>query len=167
MPDRPLDDPTARAGRLYDLYGPSLYRYAVMLLASTADAEDAIQQVFVALLKRAAIENHEGYLRRAVRNECYSVLRRRRTRAVVALSDDAEGESARFLEPASDEARPEERIALERALRGLSADQREVIHLHVYEGMTLQQVADTCDESINTIASRYRYALAKLRELLS
>jgi RNA polymerase sigma-70 factor, ECF subfamily len=166
MPDRPLDDPTARAGRLYDLYGPSLYRYAVMLLASTADAEDAIQQVFAALLKGPAIENDAGYLRRAVRNECYSVLRRRRTRAVVALSDDV-AESARLLESKGEETHPDERIALERALRALPAEQREVVHLHVYEGMTFQQVADTCDESINTVASRYRYALAKLRELLS
>ena len=45
----------------------------------------------------------------------------------------------------------------------LPADQREVIHLHVFEGMTFQQVADTTGESINTIASRYRYAIAKLR----
>src|SRR5262245_16476636 len=123
MPDRHLDDPTARAGRLYDLYGPSLYRYALMLLASTADAEDAIQQVFAALLTRASIENDEAYLRRAVRNECYSSLRRRRTRPVVALPDDGDAESAQLLESRAPEASPEERIALERALRRLPAEQ--------------------------------------------
>lgn len=168
MPDRPFDGaqagpsegPAERTGRLYDLYGPSLYRYAVMLLASASDAEDVIHQVFAALLKQTAIENDAGYLRRAVRNECYSVLRRRRTRPLVAMP-------VPFLEPVGETARPEERLALEQALRELPAEQREVVHLHVYEGMTFQQIADGCDESINTIASRYRYALTKLRDVLT
>jgi RNA polymerase sigma-70 factor, ECF subfamily len=38
-----------------------------------------------------------------------------------------------------------------------------VIHLHVFEGMTFQEAADAMGESINTIASRYRYAVEKLR----
>ena len=46
------------------------------------------------------------------------------------------------------------------------AEQREVVYLHVFEGMTFQQIAGTSGESINTIASRYRYALARLRELV-
>jgi RNA polymerase sigma-70 factor, ECF subfamily len=179
MPERPIDGaqggplegPAARTGRLYDLHGPSLYRYAVMLLANASDAEDVIQQVFAALLKQSAIEttiaSDADYLRRAVRNECYSLLRRRRHRPLIAWSDDRESLAPGFLEPACADARPEERLALERALRTLPADQREVVHLHVYEGMTFQQIADACDESINTIASRYRYALVKLRDLLS
>ena len=60
-----------------------------------------------------------------------------------------------------------ERLALEGAIRQLPPEQREVVHLHVFEGWTFQEVADTCGESINTIASRYRYALARLRETLA
>lgn len=59
-----------------------------------------------------------------------------------------------------------ERIALERALGALPAEQCEVVHLHVFEGMTFQEVAEATGESINTGASRYRYAIAKLRETL-
>jgi DNA-directed RNA polymerase specialized sigma24 family protein len=47
------DGPRAEVGRLYDRYGAALYRYALMLLADPAAAEDAIQQVFTALLSRA------------------------------------------------------------------------------------------------------------------
>ena len=61
----------------------------------------------------------------------------------------------------------DERIALEGAIRLLPPEQREVIHLHVFEGWTFQQVADASDESINTIAARYRYAIAKLRQTLT
>ena len=63
--------------------------------------------------------------------------------------------------------RLEERLALERALRLLPPHQREVVHLHVYEGWTFQAIADAAGESLNTVASRYRYALAKLKQSLT
>jgi RNA polymerase sigma-70 factor (ECF subfamily) len=152
------DGPRAEVGRLYDRYGAALYRYALMLLADPAAAEDAIQQVFTALLSRArAIAQEEHYLRRAVRNECYSALRRRVQR----------GEDPPLLEAVGPEARPDEHLALERAIRELPPDQREVLHLHAFEGRTFQEIADLTDESMNTIASRYRYAVAKLRQMLT
>jgi len=54
-------------------------------------------------------------------------------------------------------------VAIERALLALPAEQREVVHLKIYEGMTLQEIADATGESINTVASRYRYAIEKMR----
>jgi RNA polymerase sigma-70 factor (ECF subfamily) len=152
------DGPAVDVGRLYDQYGASLYRYALMILADRAGAEDVIQQVFLTLLAGPRdLEAAEHYLRRAVRNECYSALRRRRRRA---------GEGP-LLEAVGPENKPDERLALESALRGLPADQREVVHLHVFEGRTLQEIADLTSESINTIASRYRYAVAKLKQTLT
>lgn len=160
MCERETDDPDSLVGRLYDSYGASLYRYAVMLLADTAAAEDAVQQVFAALLKpgAAVLRNELHYLRRAVRNECYSMVRARRTGLVLTGS---------LLEPRSSDGSPEERLALEAAMVHLTPEQREVVHLHAFEGLTFQEVADATSESINTIASRYRYALARLREVLS
>jgi RNA polymerase sigma-70 factor (ECF subfamily) len=148
-------------GQLYDRYVAALYRYAVMVLADPAVADDVVQTVFVGLLRRRARpEFDERYLRRAVRNECFSALRRRRR--------DVLGASTPILEPleaAWD--RPDERIAIERALRELPPEQREVVHLKVFEGMTFQEIADVTGESINTVASRYRYAIEKLRVQLS
>ena len=131
-----------------------------MILAEPEAASDAVQQVFVALLRnRKAPDSDERYLRRAVRNECYSMLRsRRRTSDLVAA----------LLEPVEGcEDRPDERMAVERAMRELPAEQREVVHLKVFEGRTLQEIADCTGESINTVARRYRYAADKLRNLLS
>jgi RNA polymerase sigma-70 factor (ECF subfamily) len=56
---------------------------------------------------------------------------------------------------------------VEQALAALPVEQREVVYLKVYEGLTLQEIATLCDVSINTVASRYRYALAALRRELS
>ena len=46
-------------------------------------------------------------------------------------------------------------------------EQREVVHLHVFEGLTFQEVADAVGASINTVAGRYRYALAHMRAVLT
>jgi len=165
MPDRTSDDLTSLVARLYDAHGAPLYRYALMLLANHAGAEDAVQQVFTTLVRErglaASIVSDGQYLRRAVRNACYSAHRRRVTRAEVS-----DGESLLEAIPAS-HAPVEERLALERALRELTFEQREVVHLHAFEGQTFQQIADALGASISTIASRYRYALAHMRKLLS
>ncbi len=163
MRRRPADAAVAeRIGRLYDRFAGGLYRYALMILAEPAGAADAVQQVFVALLGGAgsAMDDEERYLRRAVRNACYSALRQRRPN-VLSASD------APLLEAvAADRDRPDERIAIEQAMRALPAEQREVIHLKVFEGWTFQEIANVSGESINTVASRYRYAIDKMREQL-
>jgi len=159
MAERPLNDRRSIVGRLYDQHGAPLYRYALILVADPAAAADAVQQVFTSLLGPAAtiaFDNEAHYLRRAVRNECYSTLRRRKLRDA-----DAAGT---LLEPAANEpVAPEERLALERAIRALPVEQREVVHLHVFEGLTFREIAEQAGESINTVAGRYRYALAKLK----
>jgi RNA polymerase sigma-70 factor, ECF subfamily len=161
MTDRPLGDVRSLVGRLYDTYGASLYRYALMLLADPSAAEDAVQQVFASLLRRGAsvtLDNEAHYLRRAVRNECYSQHRKPR----LARLDEAAGSLLETRD--GDGASIDERLTLERAIRALPIEQREVLHIRVYEGMTFQEIAGASGESINTVSSRYRYAVAKLRE---
>lgn len=134
-----------------------------MLLADPAAAEDAVQQVFMSVLRSGAsarLEADERYLRRAIRNECYSMLRRRRMRPIQV-------EPQALLEQlTSADSKPDERLALERGIRLLTPEQREVVHLHVFDGLTFREIAEASGASINTVAARYRYALAKLRVLL-
>jgi len=160
-----LVEPYGRIACLYDRYGSSLYRYAVMLLADPAAAEDAVQQVFTSVLRSyadARLEAEEPYLRRAIRNECYSMLRRRRPWDRMPAEPDALLEQI-----AAADAKPDERVALERGIRLLTPEQREVVHLHVFDGLTFREIAEASGASINTVAARYRYALAKLRVQLT
>jgi RNA polymerase sigma-70 factor (ECF subfamily) len=53
---------------------------------------------------------------------------------------------------------------LRRALGALPDDQREVIVLHIWGELTFSQISELLTISSNTAASRYRYALAKLRD---
>lgn len=146
--------------RLYDEWGPRLYRYALLVLGNAAAAEDAVQETFLHLTRvagRRAPAMQPPYAIRAVRNQCFSMLRRRR----LALVDTP------VLEAVAPDASEEERLMIEQALRELPIEQREVVFLRTFEGCTFQEIATVCDISINTAASRYRYALANLRRLLS
>jgi RNA polymerase sigma-70 factor (ECF subfamily) len=160
MRRRPADDGSIdRIGRLYDRFAGPLYRYALMILADPGGAADAVQQVFVAVLSGggAEMDDEERYLRRAVRNECFSALRQRKRSIVTAVD-------TQLLEAVAANAdRPDERLAIEQALRELPPEQREVVHLKIFEGWTFQEIADLAGESINTVASRYRYAIEKMR----
>ena len=57
-------------------------------------------------------------------------------------------------------------LALQAALRELPEEQREVVSMRVWSGMTLDEIATATGAPLNTVASRYRYALEKLRERL-
>ncbi len=152
----------------YDACADGLYRYALMLLTDHAAAEDAVHQAFAKLVRMdrgvLEIDSCAHYLRTAVRNECWRIIEKRcrRPREIDAAS------AAHLLEADSSSTVDEdERARLEAALLALPPEQREVIHMRVYEGRTFQQIADLLDLSINTVASRYRYATDKLRQSLA
>jgi RNA polymerase sigma-70 factor (ECF subfamily) len=64
--------------------------------------------------------------------------------------------------PAGDQ---DEILYLQQALRQLPDEQRETVFLKIWSGMTLLEISEMTEIPPNTVASRYRYALEKLREL--
>jgi RNA polymerase sigma-70 factor, ECF subfamily len=142
--------------RLYEELGPALLAYARSIVHDAAEAEDAIQQVFLKLMSADAAWPREPrpYLFRAVRNTC---LNRRRARGRLVAHHDP---PPMFAAPdgLADAARD-----LEAALRELPQEQSEVVVLRVWGDMTLEESAAVLGVPANTVASRYRYALAKLR----
>ena len=153
-----------QAGQLYEEYGGRLYRLALMILWDSQSAEDAVHQVFVKLLSRRGgsryVQSWEKYLTRAVSNECREILRRRK-RVPPSLPD---GQILQVVDGMGGD--EEERQQVERALERLEPEQREVIQLKVYEGMTFRRIAAVLGISVNTVWSRYRYGMGKLRALL-
>ena len=162
---RPSDEPALEAvAQAYDRLARPLFRYAVMILASHSDAEDVVQRVFMTVLGQLqtieSIDSMDGYLRRAVRNECFSLLRHKRVRA----TEHMDGPLIEAIVPQVD--RIDERLAIEQALVALSPQQREVVQLKAFEGLTFDAIASISGESINTVAGRYRYALKAMRKAL-
>jgi RNA polymerase sigma-70 factor (ECF subfamily) len=111
-------------------------------------------QLAIALHRDPPPEVSIAYVAAIVRNGCYDMLRRRRRRPA---------EAGLGIECEAPEATEEERLVVDAALAALPAEQREVIYLKVFEGLTFQEIADRCGVSINTASSRYRYATAALR----
>ena len=148
----------------YDALEPSPYRYALMILTDRGLAEDAVQQAFTRLLSRGRVgdvASAKALLRVIVRNEAYRLLSARRPTQTLEQAD------VRLLQPADDSVeRLNERRQLEQALRQLPPDQREGVHPKVYEQLSFAGIAQLLAIPLNTAASRYRYAIAHLREFL-
>lgn len=145
--------------------GPALFRVAFAVLRSRPDAEDAVQETFVGLAQtRAAltdVDNLRAYLFTALRHAAAKIAARRRSenRAPLAECGTVAAPQPRSLDT-------EAAARLERALAMLPTIYREAITLKIDGGLTFREIAAVLGVSPNTAASRYRYALAELRDAL-
>jgi RNA polymerase sigma-70 factor, ECF subfamily len=148
--------------------GPRLLLCARLWTRSQADAEDVVQEAFVRFWKG---QRHLGgdpgaLVLTSIRRAAIDLGRRETRRARREQSAGEEGDDAGpWFETAVDGAERQETIAA--ALRRLPDEQREVLALKIWGELTFAQIAGQLDVSPNTVASRYRYALAALRRELT
>lgn len=146
-------------GRLFDEQAAQLILYGRALGLSHGEAEDVLQETFLALIQlESPPAKARHYCVRAYRNRALNYRRtlwRRLTR---------EWESLRWFEKSPDET-PAERAAM-RCLTELPVEQREAIVLKVWHGCTFEEIGGLLEISPNTAAGRYRYGLQKIRARL-
>jgi RNA polymerase sigma-70 factor, ECF subfamily len=158
----------------YGLYGPGLFRFALRMLNSAADAEDAVQEVFAALAagrrSLADVADLKAYVFTVMRNTVARMIRFRKRVAdersaavagsnlIVAHEADVAVEIG-FNDPEV----PEDVKTLWRLVGMLPVNQRDVIMLKILGDLTFAQIAKVCGTSPHTAAGRYRYGLEKLR----
>ncbi|MBI3929529.1 MAG: sigma-70 family RNA polymerase sigma factor [Armatimonadetes bacterium] len=142
---------------LFKMFADGLFHYALTLTRREATAEEVVQEVFLELISRPErlreVRDLKGYLLRAVRNRAFNQIRR-----------DGREQPLLFELPASGDETPEETLALAEGIEELLPEQREVLVLKIYQGLTFREIAALLDISPNTAASRYRYALKHLKE---
>ncbi|MGA2602710.1 MAG: sigma-70 family RNA polymerase sigma factor [Verrucomicrobiia bacterium] len=167
------DDATERTmwHRMLHRCGDGLFLYARQLCRNDADAADVVQEAFLRVWRKHA---NNGVTEPDLPALCYAAVRytvldrqrqaARRHRREVTAGESLYGQPPLF-ESSLEQA--EERARLEAAIHRLSVEQREVLTLKVWGELTFQQIATVTDESPNTVASRYRLALAALRQLLA
>jgi RNA polymerase sigma-70 factor (ECF subfamily) len=142
---------------LYRQHGAALLLFASAISGDRGRAQDAVHQVFLKAIENGSVSqaiNKKAYLFACVRN---AVLNDAKVQDRTMRLDV---NSAWFSPPGRDYTGEQN---LRRALGKLPDDQREVIVLHVWGELTFSEIADLLGVSSNTAASRYRYALAKLR----
>lgn len=147
---------------LYDRYADRLHHFLVVRLGSRSAADDVLQEVFLRIVRHREkldqADNPLSYAFTIARNEALRYQRRnRRQTAGTPSADD-------LYDTTSDNRDEAEAIAA--ALTRLSDDEREVVELKVYGGLVLREIADVTGAPQGTVASRWRTALARLKEQL-
>lgn len=155
--------------KCYDQISPNLVLYARQLTPSPADAEDVVQMAFVRWWRRFPDGDTENIplLYAAVRTIALDLRRsdtRRAKREAGAEIALPHGDAPMF-DPMPEKKEAAEIVTL--ALSKLPEDQREVVTLKLWGGLTFQEIARAMGISINTVAGRYRYALGALQKQLA
>jgi RNA polymerase sigma factor (sigma-70 family) len=154
--------------RIYEKYKKDLLILAIALLRDASTAEDIVHDVFVSFV--GAIENFrltgslKGYLLTCVANRARNVNKAKYPRVVEPNPDEPVGPDKD--DPPAAILCNEQLQQLSDAMRQLPYEQRETIMLHFQAGITFKAIAASLGVSVNTVKSRYRYGLEKLKVIM-
>ncbi len=153
--------------RLYALHGARMKNVARNLLGNVIDAEDAVQETFLKVQRSVASFRGQSsfvtWTYRILINTCYDA-RRSRVRKKEVANDDSE-DSPRP-EPRAPGAHPSLRMALERALAGLTKHQRDVFLLYEVEGFHHAEIAGMLEITETASKNTLFQAKKNLRQVL-
>lgn len=154
--------------RIYDEHAQALFAFLLNFTRDEADTRDVLQEIFIKLARQPDLlrsaHDERPFLLRLAHNAAIDLMRRRGTRDKHHEQFGTEQHS--LFAPASDPDEAAFRTELATALGELPADQRAVVHLKLWAGLTFEEIATTLEIPLNTAASRYRYGLDKLRARL-
>jgi RNA polymerase sigma-70 factor (ECF subfamily) len=169
----------AAFAKLYDRLSGPLYSLAVRMLSDANEAQDAVQEVFVQIWRRAAKYDPTqssvfSWAMLMTRSRIIDRLRARgrRLRVVASSTNDTNNAAATadasVAESAADTAdRNEEAMRVRTVLDKLPAEQRQAIELAFFSELTHYQIADQLGQPLGTIKARIRRGLLKLREQIA
>ena len=142
---------------VYEDHKTALFSYALSVTGNRCDAEDTVQAAILRVLRRTFLPHDiRAYLFRCIHNIAIDRWRKHQH----CSSDE-------LPELCDNRQKPLDSLLQERIWQSLnkrSSDEREVILLRTFDGMTFRQIASVRRQSINTIASFYRRGIAKMKQ---
>jgi RNA polymerase sigma-70 factor (ECF subfamily) len=154
---------------LYDAHAPALFRFLIRLTGDEAAVKDILQEIFLRLAREPGLLRDvaapRSYLFRMAHRLAIDQARREETRLRYAERAGA-GKEIAAVPAASESDAAWRREKLAGALAALPPEQRAVVLLKVWEGLTFAEIGKALEISPDTAASRHRYALDKLRDAL-
>jgi RNA polymerase sigma-70 factor, ECF subfamily len=160
-------------GELYDRHAPGLLALARRILAGSADAEEVVQEVFL------HVWNHAGRYDAARSSVSTWLVLITRSRAIDRLRSrkvvERVHETAHLEDPSADHASPEglesvfireRRQRVKSELDRLPPEQRQVLEMAFYEGLSQTEIADRASLPLGTVKTRTLLAMKKLRSAL-
>jgi RNA polymerase sigma-70 factor (ECF subfamily) len=154
---------------LYDRYAPLLLALANRLLRHQREAEDLLHDVFLEVWRQAAdYDPSRGSVRAwlvmRLRSRALDRLKSVRHTRVVSLESTSLPEEPQANAP--EQTFGHDQAMVRDALQALPADQRVVLEMAYFEGLSLSEIATKLDVPIGTIKSRLARALTRLRDTL-
>jgi RNA polymerase sigma-70 factor (ECF subfamily) len=151
--------------QVYTEHGSAVFAYLLNLTRSESLSQDLLHELFLKLSQRSSlawklVRHKRQYLLRA--SYCLFIDHCRREKSRVQALDDF-GNHIHLFAPAPENDANAELIT--EWLGKLPADQRSIVHLKIWEELTFREIAKLLDIPPDTAASRYRYALDKLRAM--
>jgi RNA polymerase sigma-70 factor (ECF subfamily) len=155
----------------YERYAQIIFNLCVRILKDEAEAQDVLQEIFLQIWREA--ERFDAS-RASVKTWLFTIARSRsldryRSRKTVTsrLEDNAEDQIQQIPGKEDLQSKSVMQQYVGSALSRLSKEQRLVLELSYYEGLTQEEIAARLNEPLGTIKSRIRAALMKLRSLFS
>lgn len=142
---------------LVEEFSDTVTRLCIVHTGNYADAEDCYQNVFFKLfkaLKKGELPNPKAWIIKVTLNECRSVLRYRLRKNTVDLNE---------VTAAAEDSREHEMLDL---VFRLSPKYRDVIYLHYYEELSVEEIAEATKTNVNTVKSQLKRGREKLREFI-
>jgi RNA polymerase sigma-70 factor (ECF subfamily) len=159
----------AAMAELYDKYGALLYSVVLRSVTNPATAEDLVQETFLRIWNRIHtfdVERGrlEGWIVTIARNRAIDYLRSLRSQPVEATTslEDLE-HSGWFVTKETEADRLTRRRSVGAALNSLNEEQREVLELTHFQGLTQTEIAQRLHKPLGTVKSLVRSALKVLR----
>lgn len=156
---------------LYDRYAAVALALAGRILGDRSEAEDVLQVVFTRVWQEAGrYDATKGsptaWLLSWIRNGAIDRLRRREALQRAALQSADHAPAGPHDGAHGHDASAEERERLAKAVAALPADQRQVIEMAYFEGLSQTQIAQRLGEPLGTVKTRVRLGMNKLRQAL-
>jgi RNA polymerase sigma-70 factor, ECF subfamily len=154
---------------LYDLHAPVMLALAQRILGSKNDAEDLVHDVFLEAWRRAADYDPQRGTVRAwlvlrTRSRAIDLRKSAKVSRTVSVGDSSWLE--RLLGGSDETSSSADRELVRRTLRTLPEDQRTVLLLGYFEGLSSSEIASRIAAPIGTVKSRVAKGLSRLREAL-
>ena len=147
---------------IIDKYYDEIYRFCFYLTGYETDSYDITQEVFLKFIRYVdsyQYKNLKGYLLIIARNLCYDFFRHKKDTAPIEETAEAGKDDMKIKSI-------EDGLLIEQALLKISAEQREVIVLRIYEEFKFMEIAKMLGCNLSTVKSRYHLGLKKLRKIM-
>ena len=145
-----LKDDNRVIGDIYDLMYNEVYRYIYSIVHAKEYAQDLTHDTFIQIYKNAHLYKGSGHAKAWIitisRNITYMSLRTSNREQVV---DDIH-----------------DKMMIEKLMNILRQEEREIIILHVVEGLTFKEISQVMDLKLSTVLNKYHRSLKKIRKSL-